>query len=91
MTFDSASWRKERGNATGESARSAMAASLDGAGVVVGATREKVRDLLGPPDGSDKDGDLYFLGRSDLAPDYETLTIRYGPEGRVVAVDKAQS
>lgn len=91
MTFDSARWRTERGNATGENVRSEMAGSLGGAGVVSGATRKAVRELLGPPDGDDPEGDLYFLGRSRTAPDYETLTIHYGPDGRVVAIEKRQS
>lgn len=91
MGFDQKRWQAERGNATGKNARSAMVADLDDAGIMVGAPRATVASVLGPPDGTGPDGDTYFLGRGAYAPDFETLSIRYGADDRITAIQRNQS
>lgn len=82
-SFDAPRWAAERGNHDRKSVRLNMVASLDTAGVVVGASRTKVRAALGPPDGDGAREDIYYLGRNDMAPDYLVLAIAYTADGRV--------
>lgn len=83
MAFDKEGWAAERGNADGENRRIGMVSDLDDAGVKPGATRDGVRALLGEPDGTDPDADVYFLGRSRSGPSYESLRIEYTAQGIV--------
>lgn len=86
MGFDAQRWAAERGNATGKNARFLMVASLDDAGVRVGTLKPAVRVALGPPDGEGEREDAYFLGRSDVAPDFMVLAIDYAADGRVIEI-----
>jgi hypothetical protein len=81
MAFDKAKWASEKGNYSGENARSAMITSLDQAGVVKGTSRERVREILGPPDGFTGNQDNWYIGRSPAGPSFETFTIVYNSNG----------
>lgn len=83
MTFDKAAWAAERGNYDGESRRGAMVGALDDAGVVPGATRDQVRALLGEPDSSGPEADIWYLGRSGTGPSFENYRVGYDKAGRV--------
>ncbi len=85
MGFDKAGWAAEHGNYDGESRRGGMVAQLDDAGIVVGASRETVRRLLGEPDSTGPAADIYFLGRSATGPTFETYRIEYDAGGKVRA------
>ena len=84
-SFDKAAWAAERGNYDRKSSRGAMVGGLDEAGIVIGAPRARVRTLLGEPDSTGPQADIYFLGRSTTGPVFEAYRIDYGPDGRVRA------
>lgn len=88
--FDAQRWAAERGNHDRASARLGMVASLDTVGVVPGASRAEIHATLGPPDAGDERGDIYYLGRNDMAPDYLVLAVDYGADGRVGRVAKRE-
>ncbi|MEH3143806.1 MAG: hypothetical protein PGN34_00235 [Methylobacterium frigidaeris] len=75
--FDVAAWARERGNYSGENRRGAMVAALGEAGIRAGTGRDRVRGLLGEPDASGPDVDVYYLGRSRIGPHFETLRLAY--------------
>lgn len=77
MAFDKAKWAAEKGNYSGDNARSGMITSLDKAGVVKGTTRDKVREILGMPDGFEGNHDNWYIGRSPAGPSFEIFTIIY--------------
>lgn len=81
--FDTSGWQAERGNATGANARGAMVATLDEAGVRVGASRDQIRAILGEPDSTGPRADIYFLGRSATGPSFDTYRIDYDAGGTV--------
>jgi hypothetical protein len=75
--FDRDSWRREAGNQTGESRRGALLAGARAAGLVTGASRDSIHDLLGPPDSTRPGLDIWYLGRSSVGPSFESLHVRY--------------
>lgn len=77
MGFDTARWIEGRGAADTDNPRIGMVADAARAGVRPGATRATVRALLGEPDGTGPDGDVWFLGRSTVAPDFQSLHVDY--------------
>ncbi|WP_294252606.1 hypothetical protein [uncultured Sphingomonas sp.] len=83
MQFDKSAWAAERGNYDGENRRGAMVSQLGGAGVVAGASREAVRELLGEPDSSGPSADIYYLGRSATGPSFEIYRIEYDAAGKL--------
>jgi hypothetical protein len=84
--FDRAAWAAERDNRTGESRRAAMVRDLDKAGVHRGASRGLVAGLLGTPDATNPERDLWYLGRSATGPSFEALEVSYRSDGRVERV-----
>ncbi|PSJ37649.1 hypothetical protein [Allosphingosinicella deserti] len=91
ISFDKAGWAAERGNYDRKSSRGAMVGGLDEAGIVIGAPRERVRALLGEPDSTGPQADIYFLGRSATGPGFETYRIDYEPGNRVRAASVRRS
>lgn len=83
MSFDRDAWAAEPGNRDRISRRGEMVAAAAEAGGRVGATRAEVRALLGAPESSGADGDVYYLGRSAFGPSHESLEILYSPAGVV--------
>lgn len=86
MSFDTARWATGRGIADADNPRVAMVADAMRAGVKPGATRTQVRALLGEPDGAGPAGDVWFLGRSTVAPDFQSLHVDYDAAGAVTGV-----
>jgi hypothetical protein len=89
--FDTAKWASGKGNHAGENPRMAMLDAAEAAGVRVGANRTAVRALLGAPDGSSPALDIWYLGRSAYAPDYQTLEVSYDDKAIVTLVTSTQS
>jgi hypothetical protein len=77
MAFDKAKWAAEKGNYSGDNARSGMITSLDKAGIVKGTSRDKIREILGTPDGFEGNQDNWYIGRSPAGPSFEIFTIVY--------------
>lgn len=75
--FDRRTWDKGRGIYDGENPRIGLTEAAKHAGVVVGARREVIRDILGEPDRAWDDADTWFLGRDLWAPATRTLVIDY--------------
>lgn len=90
-SFDKADWAAEQGNYDGTSRRGAMVGALDEGGIVVGAPRSTVRNLLGEPDSTGSRADIYFLGRSATGPGFEAFRIDYGSDDRVRAASVRRS
>jgi hypothetical protein len=95
--FDRAKWQSGRGDMTRENPRGPMRSEFERYGIVIGATRAHIRDLLGPSD--DGDGqvdpngnpmDTYSLGFPPFRMDSESLYIRYDRNARVVAIGSVQ-
>jgi hypothetical protein len=55
-----------------------MVCAAIAAGVVPGATREEIRELLGPPDSDFTETDIYDVGLEFTSPDEVGLIIYYG-------------
>jgi outer membrane protein assembly factor BamE (lipoprotein component of BamABCDE complex) len=89
--FDKAVWASGKGNYEGKNPRIAMVNDAQHAGVKVGATRSAVRSLLGEPDSSGPNGDIWYLGRSTYAPDYQTFEVIYDDKGIVTKAGSTQS
>lgn len=89
--FDKETWASGKGNYEGKNPRIAMIAAVEAAGVKVGATRVQVRALLGEPDSSGPNGDIWYLGRSTYAPDYQTFEISYDDKAVVTKIGGTQS
>jgi outer membrane protein assembly factor BamE (lipoprotein component of BamABCDE complex) len=75
--FDKEQWASGKGNFDGESPRDSMVSDAEKAGVKIGATRASIRALLGEPDGTDPEGDVWYLGRGYYVPDNQRLEILY--------------
>lgn len=89
--WDRATWDRGRGVADQPNPRLDLASSLGDAGVVPGASRDRVRTLLGPPDRPGVSEDLWHLGRNDLAPELLSLIVEYDVQGQVVRVAQRRS
>ena len=83
MGFDAGLWKAQRDeDFDGDNPRAGMVGELQREHLVEGTLRERVHDLLGPPESVRGDTDLYELGRSATGVDYEQLAIVY-EDGRV--------
>jgi outer membrane protein assembly factor BamE (lipoprotein component of BamABCDE complex) len=91
MSFDKDRWAQEKGNYDGKNARGAMVGDLAAAGVSPGATKKRVRELLGEPDSTGPAADVYYLGRSASGPSFETYRIAYDPKGLVTSASLART
>jgi hypothetical protein len=88
--FDRAGWARGAGNYDGANVRLDMVSSAREAGVGVGAPRDKIRELLGQPDSTGPETDIWYLGRSDHAVDFLQLRIRYDARGLASSVDEVR-
>lgn len=91
MDFDKTKWASGRGIALEDNPRVSMVGEAKRAGVRPGATRAQVRALLGEPDGTDSGGDVWFLGRSQVAPDFQSLEVEYDASGVVTRISTPNS
>jgi hypothetical protein len=84
--FDRARWAAARGVDASDNPRASMVCDAVAAGVVPGATREKVRFLLGPPDegppGEEHPeiADIYEVGLEYTSPDLILFSVAYGSD-----------
>lgn len=86
--FDRASWTAGAGNHDGENPRAALVEDAREAGVRPGARRADVRALLGDPDSTGPEADIWYLGRASYSVDYRVLRVDYDRAGTVTAVDE---
>jgi hypothetical protein len=86
VSFDREKWASGKDNFEGKNPRIYMVTDAEEAGVKIGAKRATVRELLGEADATDSTGDIWYLGRSTVAPDYETLEILYDEKDIVKSV-----
>lgn len=78
MGFDATVWKAQRDeDFDGDNPRAAMVGELQREHLAEGTARDRVHDLLGPPESVDGDTELYELGRSATGVDYEQLAIVY--------------
>jgi hypothetical protein len=89
--WDRSAWDQGRGVAEQPNPRLDMASSVDDAGVVPSASRDRVRALLGASDRPGVSQDVWYLGRSDLAPELLSLVVEYDAENRVIRVGQRRS
>jgi hypothetical protein len=83
VSFDAGVWKAQREeDFDADNPRAGMVGELQREHLVEGTPRERVHDLLGPPESVRGDSDLYELGRSATGVDYEQLAIVY-EHGRV--------
>lgn len=85
--FDAEAWKAQRGIDESEMTRYAMVSSLEKE-LRPGMPRERVLELLGPPDSSAGDGsiDTYLLGIG-FSPDPQYLKLTY-KDGRLVSTSR---
>ena len=78
MGFDATVWKAQRDeDFEGDNPRAGMVGELQRNHLVEGTPRERIHDLLGPPESVRGETDLYELGRSATGVDYEQLAIVY--------------
>jgi hypothetical protein len=83
VSFDPDVWKAQRDeDFDGDNPRAGMVGELRREHLVEGTPRERVHDLLGPPESVRGDSDLYELGRSATGVDYEQLAVVY-EDGRL--------
>lgn len=82
-SFDSASWKSQRGADAQQNRRGTMVAALEKS-IDVGMPREQVIALLGEPDSTDAatSTDMYELGVAQYGVDEEFYQIQY-QDGKV--------
>ena len=85
-SFDRAAWAKGAGNHDGENPRAALVASAQAAGVRPGAPRAEIRALLGEPDSTGPEADIWYLGRGGYSVDYRVLRVDYDRAGIATGV-----
>lgn len=90
-SFDKERWASRRGIYNADNPRISMVGEAKRAGVRPGTTRAQVRALLGPPDGIDTAGDIWYLGRSHVAPDFQSLEVEYDASGVVTRISTPNS
>jgi hypothetical protein len=82
MGFDADVWKAQREqDFDGDNPRAGMVGELQREHLVEGTPRERVHDLLGPPESVRGETDLYELGRSATGVDYEQLAVVYEDGG----------
>ena len=84
--FDRTVWDQGRGNYGDRNPRLNMVSAAEEAGLVEGRARADVLALLGEPDATRPGRDQWYLGRSDLSPDYQRLVVTYDAGGQVAEV-----
>lgn len=82
-SFDSATWKSQRG-VTGTDNRRGALVGAAGEALEPGMARDAVHALLGAPDSTREDVDVYELGRSPYGVDEEYFEVRYR-DGRVAS------
>lgn len=84
-SFDSASWKSQRGADAQHNRRGTMVAALEKS-IAVGMPREQVLALLGEPDSTDAatSTDMYELGVAQYGVDEEFYQIQY-QDGKVAS------
>jgi hypothetical protein len=85
VAFDAELWRAQHGTPALEQVnpRGDMAAELREEHLVPGTGRDRVLELLGPPEFQVGDTDRYELGRSPFGASYEQLAIEYDDDAIV--------
>jgi hypothetical protein len=85
VRFDAELWRAQRGTPALEQVnpRGDMVEELCAEHLVAGTERERVLDLLGPPDFQHDGSDRYELGRSPFGASFEQLAIEYDADALV--------
>jgi hypothetical protein len=78
--FDRERWASGRGADASDNPRESMVCAAIAAGVVPGAKRDEIRELLGPPDGDFAENDIYDVGLEFTSPDEVILSIYYGDQ-----------
>ena len=88
MRFDAEVWRAQHDTPAlnEENPRGAMAAELRHEILTPGMPRDRVLELLGPPEFEVDGADHYELGRTPLGASYEQLAIVYA-DGLLVRAD----
>lgn len=86
--FDRAAWQAGAGNRSGANPRGALVEAARAAGVKPGATRDDIRALLGAPDSSGPEADIWYLGRDTMSVDFRRLRVDYDPAGKATAVEE---
>jgi outer membrane protein assembly factor BamE (lipoprotein component of BamABCDE complex) len=86
VSFDNEKWTSGKGNVRGKNPRISMVSDAEEAGVKVGATRASIRSLLGEPDSTGPTGDIWYLGRSIYAVDYQSLDVDYDEKNIAIKV-----
>ena len=89
--WDRSVWDRGRGVAEQPNPRLGLAFSVDDAGVVPGASRDRVLALLGAPDRPGVSQDVWYLGRNNLAPELLSLVVQFDAEGRMIRVGQRRS
>ena len=84
--FDRAAWDEGRGEYSGRNPRLQLVSAAREAGLIKGASRVDVLRLLGEPDATRPGRDQWFLGRSDVSPDFKRLVVTYDGGERVDVV-----
>jgi outer membrane protein assembly factor BamE (lipoprotein component of BamABCDE complex) len=91
MMFDQTAWKSGSGNYSGSNPRGVMVSAAKDAGVKVGAARSEILTLLGDPDKAMPAYDIWYLGKNDMAPDYQSLRLEYDSNGTVSKISVVNS
>lgn len=82
--FDAALWRAQYKSFERDNPRIGMISVLEREVLQKGMTKEAVREILGPPEQTRDNIDLYDLGISPFGVDYEQYVIEYDSDNKVV-------
>ena len=77
VDFDKDKWASGTGNYSGKNPRLSMVGDIKHSVLDKGTPRSDVVELLGKPDSKTPVSDTWYLGRNDIAPDYQTLKVDY--------------
>lgn len=82
--FDDVLWRDQYQKFNHDNPRSGMISDLEQEVLRKGMSQETVREILGPPEQTEGNMDLYDLGASPVGVDYEQYVIEYDDDQKVV-------
>lgn len=82
--FDASAWQAQRGVAPKQNRRAALLPALQPL-LQAGMSREQVRGLLGEPDRTRPDADIYQMGIAPFGIDIESYLILYDQAGKLKA------